>query len=50
MLTAALADVFAADLAAAIARTAMSHYVFPDPDTTAARRQMRAAAGLSPIS
>ena len=48
MFTAALTEVFAADLAAAIARTAMSHYVFPDPDATAARRQMRAAAGLSP--
>ena len=50
MLTAALTEVFAADLAAAIARTAMSHYVFPDPDATAARRQMRAAAGLPPVS
>ena len=35
-----------ADLAAAIARTALSHYIFPDGDPTAARRQMRAAAGL----
>jgi AcrR family transcriptional regulator len=34
------------DLAAAIARTALSHYVFPDTDPTAARRQIRAAAGL----
>jgi AcrR family transcriptional regulator len=35
-----------ADLAAAIARTALSHYIFRDNDPTAARRQMRAAAGL----
>jgi AcrR family transcriptional regulator len=34
------------DLAAAIARTALSHYVFPDTDPAAARRQIRAAAGL----
>ncbi len=34
------------DLAGAIARTALSHYIFPDPDPTAARRQIRAAAGL----
>jgi hypothetical protein len=26
---------------------ALSHYIFPDPDATAARRQIRAAAGLS---
>lgn len=35
------------DLAGAIARTALSHYIFPDPDPTAARRQIRAAAGLA---
>ena len=35
-----------ADLAGAIARTAMSHYIFPDEDRAAARRQIRAAAGL----
>jgi AcrR family transcriptional regulator len=38
----------AADLAGAIARTALSHYIFPDQDPTAARRQIRAAAGLPP--
>ncbi|OBF57947.1 hypothetical protein A5787_24210 [Mycobacterium sp. 852002-50816_SCH5313054-b] len=36
-----------ADLAGAVARTALSHYIFPDADRTAARRQIRAAAGLS---
>jgi AcrR family transcriptional regulator len=35
------------DLAGAIARTALSHYVFPDSDLAAVRRQIRAAAGLS---
>ncbi|MDT5014389.1 MAG: hypothetical protein QOD39_549 [Mycobacterium sp.] len=50
MLTAALAEVFPPDLAAAIARTALSHYIFPEPDATAARRQLRAAAGLRPGS
>jgi AcrR family transcriptional regulator len=35
------------DLAGAIARTAMSHYIFPDADRAAARREIRAAAGLS---
>jgi AcrR family transcriptional regulator len=35
-----------ADLAGAIARTALSHYIFPESDHTAARRQIRAAAGL----
>jgi len=35
------------DRAGAIARTALSHYIFPDTDRTAARRQIRAAAGLS---
>jgi AcrR family transcriptional regulator len=37
------------DLAAAIARTALSHYIFPDADPAAARRQIRAAAGLPSI-
>ena len=35
------------DLAGAIARTALSHYIFPDTDRAATRRQVRAAAGLS---
>jgi AcrR family transcriptional regulator len=35
------------DLAGAIARTALSHYIFPDTDGAAVRRQIRAAAGLS---
>jgi AcrR family transcriptional regulator len=35
------------DLASALARTALSHYIFPDIDSAAARRQIRAAAGLS---
>lgn len=34
-------------LAGAIARTALSHYIFPDTDRAAARREIRAAAGLS---
>jgi AcrR family transcriptional regulator len=34
------------DLAGAIARTALSHYMFPDPDRSTARREIRAAAGL----
>jgi AcrR family transcriptional regulator len=34
------------DLAGAIARTALSHYIFPDTDRAAARREIRAAAGL----
>jgi len=34
------------DIAGAIARTAFSHYVFPENDTAATRRQIRAAAGL----
>ncbi len=38
------------DLAAAIARTALSHYIFPDTDRVAVRRQIRAAAGLAPAS
>ena len=37
----------ARDLAGAIARTALSHYIFPDTDRGAARREIRAAAGLS---
>jgi AcrR family transcriptional regulator len=35
------------DLAGAIARTALSHYIFPEADRAAARQQIRAAAGLS---
>ncbi|MCV7089518.1 TetR/AcrR family transcriptional regulator [Mycobacterium interjectum] len=35
-----------ADLAGAVARTALSHYIFPDADHGAARREIRAAAGL----
>jgi AcrR family transcriptional regulator len=34
------------DLAGAIARTALSHYMFPDPAASTARREIRAAAGL----
>ena len=34
------------DLAGAIARIVLSHYVFPDADADAARRQIRTAAGL----
>jgi hypothetical protein len=34
------------DLAGAIARTAMSHYIFPESGGIAARQQIRAAAGL----
>ena len=34
-------------LAGAIARTALSHYIFPDSDPLAARRQIRAAAGFA---
>ncbi|SPM35607.1 putative regulatory protein, partial [Mycobacterium rhizamassiliense] len=33
-------------LAGAIARTAMSHYIFPDRDGAAARREIRTAAGV----
>ncbi|HZC53725.1 MAG TPA: helix-turn-helix domain-containing protein [Mycobacterium sp.] len=33
-------------LAGAVARTALSHYIFPDIDRAAARREIRAAAGL----
>ena len=35
------------DLAGAIARTALSHYIFPDADRAAARREIHAAAGIS---
>jgi AcrR family transcriptional regulator len=35
------------DLAGAIARTAMSHYIFSHTDRATARREIRAAAGLS---
>ncbi|WAJ43942.1 helix-turn-helix domain containing protein [Mycobacterium sp. Aquia_216] len=35
------------DLAGAIARIALSHYIFPEIDRGAARRQIRTAAGLS---
>jgi hypothetical protein len=34
-------------LAGAIARTALSHYIFPDTDRAAVRREIRAAAGLT---
>jgi AcrR family transcriptional regulator len=34
------------DVAGAVARTALSHYIFPDLDDSAALRQIRAAAGL----
>jgi AcrR family transcriptional regulator len=34
-------------LAGAIARTALSHYIFPDADRAEARREICAAAGLS---
>jgi AcrR family transcriptional regulator len=34
------------DMAGAIARIALSHYIFPDVDADAARRQIRAGAGL----
>ena len=43
------AAVSARGLAGAIARVALSHYLFPDTDSTAMRRQIRAAAGL-PVS
>jgi len=43
------AAVSAHGLAGAIARVALSHYLFPDTDSTAMRRQIRAAAGL-PVS
>lgn len=34
------------DMAGAVARIALSHYIFPDVDAEAARRQIRAGAGL----
>jgi AcrR family transcriptional regulator len=40
------AAVSARVLAGAIARVALSHYMFPDADPAAARREIRAAAGL----
>jgi TetR/AcrR family transcriptional regulator, repressor for uid operon len=43
------AAVSARGRAGAIARVALSHYLFPDTDSTAMRRQIRAAAGL-PVS
>jgi AcrR family transcriptional regulator len=50
MVEEALGAVLDRDLAGAVARTALSHYIFPDPDPTAIRRQLRAAAGLSAVS
>ena len=41
--------VSARGLAGAIARVATSHYMFPDADSTAVRRQIRAAAGLPEV-
>jgi hypothetical protein len=38
------------DLAGAIARTALSHYIFPTNDRAAARQQIRAAAGLGRLT
>ncbi len=35
------------DLAGAVARVALSHYIFPDTDPAAGGREIRAAAGLS---
>jgi AcrR family transcriptional regulator len=40
------AAVSARVLAGAIARVALSHYMFPDADPAAARREIRASAGL----
>ena len=48
MVQAALETVLDGDRAGAVARTALSHYLFPDPDLDAARRHVRAAAGLPP--
>jgi AcrR family transcriptional regulator len=50
MVQAALAEILQPDTAGAVARTALSHYIFPDPDETAARRQLRAAAGLPAVT
>jgi AcrR family transcriptional regulator len=47
MVEAALELFLDRDAAGAVARTALSHYIFPDPDATAARRHIRAAAGLT---
>jgi hypothetical protein len=47
MVETALAAVLDRDTASAVARTALSHYIFPDPDPSAARRHIRAAAGLA---
>jgi AcrR family transcriptional regulator len=35
------------DLSGAVARVTLSHYIFPDNDAAAGRRQIRAAAGLA---
>jgi AcrR family transcriptional regulator len=48
MIQASLAELLHGDVAGAVARTALSHYIFPDSDPDAARRQLRAAAGLPP--
>ena len=47
MVTAALEVVLDRDMAGAVARIALSHYIFPDPDPAVARRHIRAAAGLA---
>jgi AcrR family transcriptional regulator len=47
MIEEALGVVLDRDLAGAVARIALSHYIFPDPNPATARRQLRAAAGLS---
>jgi AcrR family transcriptional regulator len=49
MIEEALTAVLERDLAGAVARTALSHYIFPDPDPSAARRHIRAAAGLTTV-
>jgi len=48
MVQAALAEIVHPDVADAVARTSLSHYIFPHPDPDAARRQLRAASGLAP--